>query len=65
MLHLIHDLQSRISWTNAVEAAHAAGVPVSMDFNHRKQLGLCNVVCCVVWNVVLCNVVCSVSYGMR
>eukprot|EP00911_Craspedida_sp_UC1_P002828 UC1_evm3s2071 len=30
---------SRTAWTAALEAAHAAGVPVSIDFNHRKQLG--------------------------
>ena len=28
-----------MSWTKALAAARKAGVPVSMDFNHRKQLG--------------------------
>lgn len=29
----------RLSWTLALQAAHTMGVPVSMDFNHRPQLG--------------------------
>ena len=31
--------QSKLAWTQAMRAAHSKGVPVSIDFNHRKQLG--------------------------
>lgn len=30
---------ARVSWMNLIEAAHAHQLPVSIDFNHRKQLG--------------------------
>lgn len=29
----------RLSWTLALKSAREMGVPVSMDFNHRPQLG--------------------------
>eukprot|EP00051_Salpingoeca_urceolata_P033043 m.18593 g.18593 ORF g.18593 m.18593 type:complete len:709 (+) comp5752_c0_seq2:2506-4632(+) len=31
--------KSRLAWTQALEAAHRLNIPVSVDFNHRKQLG--------------------------
>lgn len=30
---------ARVSWDRALDAAARAGVPTSLDFNHRKQLG--------------------------
>eukprot|EP00041_Stephanoeca_diplocostata_P026028 m.693765 g.693765 ORF g.693765 m.693765 type:complete len:614 (+) comp22875_c0_seq8:154-1995(+) len=39
----------RLSWTLALQAACELGVPVSMDFNHRKQLGTLS----ELWAVVL------------
>eukprot|EP00730_Choanoeca_flexa_P014038 TRINITY_DN5987_c0_g1_i3.p1 TRINITY_DN5987_c0_g1~~TRINITY_DN5987_c0_g1_i3.p1 ORF type:complete len:602 (+),score=128.65 TRINITY_DN5987_c0_g1_i3:2-1807(+) len=32
-------LNARLAWTQALNAAYHHNVPVSMDFNHRKQLG--------------------------
>eukprot|EP00045_Choanoeca_perplexa_P017894 m.270959 g.270959 ORF g.270959 m.270959 type:complete len:632 (+) comp17669_c0_seq19:2242-4137(+) len=31
--------EARLAWTQAINAAYYHNVPVSMDFNHRKQLG--------------------------
>ena len=31
---------ARVSWQRAIATASAMGVPISMDFNHRKQLGV-------------------------